>query len=96
MLETSAIQIVQAAEMQATAARATDAASAAKEFEAMLFETILREGGLLRAFEAEGGEAQSVLNEWLMPLLARQLADQAQLGLGEMMMKSMSAKTGEG
>lgn len=95
MLETSAIQLVQAAEMQASPARATDAASAAKEFEAMLFETILRQGGLMHAFEGEG-ESQSLMNEWLMPLLARQLAEQVQLGLGEMMVKSMSTTKGEG
>jgi len=95
MLETSAIQLLPAVEMHTAQARAADPASAAKEFEAILIETILRQGGLLQAFEGSEGGSQSIMGELFVPLLARQLAEQFQLGLGEMLMKEMSASAGE-
>jgi Rod binding domain-containing protein len=88
MLEANAIQLLQAVEATTAQARATNAPDTAKEFEAMLIETVLRQGGLLQAFEGSDGGAQALMGEWLLPLLARQLAEQVQLGLGEMMMKS--------
>jgi Rod binding domain-containing protein len=96
MLETNAIQLLQAVEANAAQTRTTNAPNTAKEFEAMLIETVLRQGGLLQAFEgSDGGGAQALMGEWLLPMLARQLAEQVQLGLGEMMMKSASVTAGE-
>ena len=95
MLETNAIQFLPAVQMGAAQTHAADPAGTAKEFEAILIETILRQGGFLQAFEGSDGGAGSLMGEWLMPLLARQLAEQVQLGLGEMMMKSISASAGE-
>jgi hypothetical protein len=95
MLETNAIQFLPAVEFGATQTRAVDPASAGKEFEALLIETVLRHGGFLKAFEGSDGDASAMMGEMMLPLLARQLAEQMQLGMGEMMMKSITAKAGE-
>jgi len=94
-METFGVNLMPVVGLSATAGRTNEPASAAREFDAMLIETVLRHGGLLKPIEGGEGSGQSILSEWLTPLLARQLAEQVQLGLGEMMIKSISEVKGE-
>lgn len=92
MLEAAAIHLMPTVGMPVTGAQPGGPTATAQEFDAVLIEAMLRHGGLFQPLDSTDGGGQSIWSEWFTPLLAQQLAEQLQLGLGEMMMQSISDK----
>lgn len=64
----------------------------AVEFDAMIWDVLLRESGMLRAFGADEGGETALLGEMFMHDFARQLAAQMDTGFGRMALAAGQAQ----
>jgi hypothetical protein len=67
----------------------------AREIQVMLFETLLRQSGLLQPLGGDTGEASQLMELWL-PILARELAEQMRQGMGQMAAVNGEVYAGQG
>jgi hypothetical protein len=70
-------------------------AEAAVEFDAMVFELLLQQSGLLRSLSAGTEGEPPLVGEMFLQTLARQLASQVDLGFGSLLI-SQAARTTDG
>lgn len=71
-----------------------DPKAAAKEFDAMLLEILLRQSGLLQSMGEEGTES-ALFGEMFLPNFARELAAQVDLGFGNLLINQAQQLQGE-
>lgn len=76
----------------ATRSESSNAQEIAREFDTMIWELMLRETGLFKAFAPEGGNEGAVLGEFFLQDFARQLAAQVDIGFGRMALAGISAE----
>jgi len=72
-----------------------DAAAVAHEFDAMVVQVLLQQGGLLRAFGSEESPEAGLLGEMLLPTLARELTAQLGAGFGNLWLQQAQTFEGE-
>ena len=68
---------------------------AAAEFDAMVWELVLRESGFTRAFESDEDGGAAPLGDLFVRDMARQLAQQIDVGFGRMALASATQLSGE-
>lgn len=71
----------------------TNANAVAVEFDAMIWDMLLRESGLLRAFGPDEGGETALLGEMFVHDFARQLAAQMDTGFGRMALATAPTQT---
>ena len=78
-------------------ARGASVADTAKEFDALLFEQLLRHSGMLRAFTLDESPQGALLGDLVIRQLARELASSMEPGFARSLFQQTQAyQTGEG
>lgn len=67
----------------------------AREVEVMLFETLLRQSGLLQPLGGESAESSQMMELWI-PMLARELAEQMRQSMGQVATTTGAAYAAQG
>lgn len=69
----------------------SDSKTAAREFDALLIELLLRQSGLLQSLAGEEGAEMPFLSEMFLQDFAKELAKQMDLGYGSLLVKQTGA-----